>query len=241
MTTTAAIPVGGKILVKVAATVSDNAPATVTNGITVWAPGKNPDTDPEDDKDDTDPIPVDYMTVIGVDDDVETKAANELKIDVLANDEVTKYAIDPSTVEVVTAAAEGTTSVNVDGTINYLPNKVFVGVDQFSYRVKDVRGRWSTVANVKVNVLSNPLIVPNVITPNGDNINDKFVLKGIETYDRVSLTIINRWGNEVYRNANYDNTWEGLNLNAGTYFYIIETTKNGVKEVVKGDVLIKRN
>ncbi|MGJ1267399.1 Ig-like domain-containing protein [Sphingobacterium spiritivorum] len=241
LTTTAAIPVGGKILVKVAATVSDNAPATVTNGITVWAPGKNPDTDPEDDKDDTDPIPVDYMTVIGVDDDVETKAANELKIDVLANDEVTKYAIDPGTVEVVTAAAEGTTSVNVDGTINYLPNKVFVGVDQFSYRVKDVRGRWSTVANVKVNVLSNPLIVPNVITPNGDNINDKFVLKGIETYDRVSLTIINRWGNEVYRNANYDNTWEGLNLNAGTYFYIIETTKNGVKEVVKGDVLIKRN
>ncbi|WP_313271171.1 Ig-like domain-containing protein [Sphingobacterium sp.] len=241
VTTTAAIPVGGKILVKVAATVSDDAAATITNGITVWAPGKNPDTDPEDDKDDTDPIPVDFQTILAVDDEAETKAANEVKIEVLANDQVTKWAIDPATVEIVTNAAEGTTSVNIDGTVTYLPNKVFVGVDQFSYRVKDVKGRWSNAAVVKINVLSNPLIVPNVITPNGDNINDKFVLKGIETYDRVSLTIINRWGNEVYRNANYDNNWEGLNLNAGTYFYIIETTKNGVKEVVKGDVLIKRN
>ncbi|MGJ1421893.1 Ig-like domain-containing protein [Sphingobacterium spiritivorum] len=241
VTTTAAIPVGGKILVKVAATVSDDAAATITNGITVWAPGKNPDTDPEDDKDDTDPIPVDFQTILAVDDEAETKAANEVKIEVLANDQVTKWAIDPATVEIVTTAAEGTTSVNIDGTVTYLPNKVFVGVDQFSYRVKDVKGRWSNEAVVKINVLSNPLIVPNVITPNGDNINDKFVLKGIETYDRVSLTIINRWGNEVYRNANYDNNWEGLNLNAGTYFYIIETTKNGVKEVVKGDVLIKRN
>ncbi|WP_050767812.1 Ig-like domain-containing protein [Sphingobacterium spiritivorum] len=241
VTTTAAIPVGGKILVKVAATVSDDAAATITNGITVWAPGKNPDTDPEDDKDDTDPIPVDFQTIQAVDDEAETKAANEVKIEVLANDQVTKWAIDPATVEIVTTAAEGTTSVNIDGTVTYLPNKVFVGVDQFSYRVKDVKGRWSNEAVVKINVLSNPLIVPNVITPNGDNINDKFVLKGIETYDRVSLTIINRWGNEVYRNANYDNNWEGLNLNAGTYFYIIETTKNGVKEVVKGDVLIKRN
>ncbi|MGJ1388424.1 Ig-like domain-containing protein [Sphingobacterium spiritivorum] len=122
VTTTAAIPVGGKILVKVAATVSDDAAATITNGITVWAPGKNPDTDPEDDKDDTDPIPVDFQTILAVDDEAETKAANEVKIEVLANDQVTKWAIDPATVEIVTTAAEGTTSVNIDGTVTYLPN-----------------------------------------------------------------------------------------------------------------------
>jgi len=57
----------------------------------------------------------------------------------------------------------------------------------------------------------------------------------------VSLTIINRWGNEVYKNSNYKDEWNGGNLNDGTYYYLIETKKNNETKVYKGWVLIKRS
>ncbi|WP_270090017.1 Ig-like domain-containing protein [Sphingobacterium sp. SYP-B4668] len=241
VTTTAVIPVGETIVVKVTATVDEEAPETITNGITVWGPGKDPGKDPEDDKDDTDPIPVEYPRVLAVDDQAEVKAGQNVIITVLDNDQEVKWAIDPSTVEIVVQPTKGTHTINVDGTVSYTADKAATGTDVFSYRVKDVKARWSNEAEVTVTILDNPLVVPNVFTPNNDNVNDDFVILGIEVYDRISLKIINRWGNEVYRNDNYKNDWNGSGLNAGTYFYIIEATKAGKTDVLKGTVLIKRN
>src|SRR5690606_38205372 len=72
VTTTETIAVGATIVVKVNANVAADAGETITNGITVWGPGKDPDTDPEDDKDDTPPIPVDHESVLSV-----SKSAND--------------------------------------------------------------------------------------------------------------------------------------------------------------------
>src|SRR5690606_7019871 len=66
LTTTGTIAVGGTIEVKVTADVSANAGETITNGITVWGPGKDPGTDPEDDEDDTPPIPVDHESTLSI-------------------------------------------------------------------------------------------------------------------------------------------------------------------------------
>ena len=90
-----------------------------------------------------------------------------------------------------------------------------------------------------VTVLPMPLFIPNVYTPNGDNVNDTFEIVGIEAFDRTEVTILNRWGNEVYRNDNYRNEWSGQGLNEGTYFYIIKTIKGTKEDVYKGHVLIK--
>ena len=90
-----------------------------------------------------------------------------------------------------------------------------------------------------VTVLPMPLFIPNVYTPNGDNVNDTFEIVGIEAFDRTEVTILNRWGNEVYRNDNYRNEWNGQGLNEGTYFYIIKTIKGTKEDVYKGHVLIK--
>jgi len=65
-----------------------------------------------------------------------------------------------------------------------------------------------------------PLIIPNVITPNNDGINDKFVIKNSENW-KIQLTIFNRWGNKVYENNIYHNDWDGSNLPAGVYFYFL--------------------
>lgn len=59
--------------------------------------------------------------------------------------------------------------------------------------------------------------LPNVITPNGDVYNQKFVVD--ERLDSPRVVIFNRWGAEVYADEKYGNTWEGENLPPGVYYY----------------------
>lgn len=71
------------------------------------------------------------------------------------------------------------------------------------------------------------LIVSNGITPNGDGKNDVFVIKSPLCCDYVAIEVYNRWGNVVYKNADYKNNWAGDNQNgerlvAGTYFVVIK-------------------
>jgi gliding motility-associated-like protein len=72
----------------------------------------------------------------------------------------------------------------------------------------------------------------NVITPNGDGKNDKFVIKGLEHYPGSALYIIDRNGKTVYESLNYQNNWTGENLPAGTYFYLLRV--NDGKNTEKG-------
>jgi gliding motility-associated-like protein/fimbrial isopeptide formation D2 family protein/uncharacterized repeat protein (TIGR01451 family) len=72
------------------------------------------------------------------------------------------------------------------------------------------------------------LEIPDVITPNGDGVNDVLVITGLENFPENELWIYNRWGHEVFKATNYDNNWDGKYQNGplpeGTYFYVfIET------------------
>ncbi len=74
------------------------------------------------------------------------------------------------------------------------------------------------------------LTVPNVITTNGDGLNDFFVVVNLERFDN-NVKVLNRWGKVVFEKDNYQNDWDGTNKNGkpladGTYFYII-TLKDG--------------
>lgn len=90
--------------------------------------------------------------------------------------------------------------------------------------------------------LSNELFIPNVFTPNGDGVNDRFVIQAMEAFNTVSLTIYNRWGNNIYYNPVYDNSWDGSGLNSGTYYYVIEAKEGNNSSIYKGWVLlIKEN
>lgn len=70
-------------------------------------------------------------------------------------------------------------------------------------------------------------LVPQVITPNGDGLNDVFVVSCTGEVSGPSVQVFNRWGNEVYRNMDYRNDWSGTYrgspLPSGTYYYSIVT------------------
>lgn len=58
----------------------------------------------------------------------------------------------------------------------------------------------------------------NVLTPNEDGRNDVFVVDGIEKGD-WQLEVYNRWGERVYYDQHYHNTWNAQKLKDGTYFF----------------------
>jgi len=74
----------------------------------------------------------------------------------------------------------------------------------------------------KVTVIIDDLEIPNVITPNGDGMNDKFVIDNIDKLVSSTLIIYNRWGKKVYEADNYRNDWDGENLADGVYFYVLK-------------------
>ncbi|MCD6017052.1 MAG: hypothetical protein K0S53_173 [Bacteroidetes bacterium] len=92
---------------------------------------------------------------------------------------------------------------------------------------------YTVVANVEPCLIT----VYNGFTPDGDGINDTWIIENIENYPTNSVSIFNRWGTKVWNTSNYDNgqnRWDGKNnngaeLTSGTYFYVIEI-ENGVKK-----------
>jgi len=100
----------------------------------------------------------------------------------------------------------------------------------------------SSIANI-VNV-ELPLFdsIPNIITPNGDGMNDCFEVSSAIIYSECfSLAIFNRWGGKVFETTNNYKCWNGNSSNntqvpSGQYYYIInlrETEVNGSITVIR--------
>jgi gliding motility-associated-like protein/uncharacterized repeat protein (TIGR01451 family) len=82
----------------------------------------------------------------------------------------------------------------------------------------------------------------NMISPNGDGINDTVFINCIGDYPNNTLQVYDRYGNEVFSAKGYDNTWTGTGKNGdlpkGTYFYILDLGDG--TEVNKGWIQIIR-
>lgn len=76
------------------------------------------------------------------------------------------------------------------------------------------------------------VVISNMLSPNGDGINEPFVITGLEQYPNNKLEIYNRWGSLIFSKAPYDNTFNGKAnvsgsmgtglLPSGTYFVVVD-------------------
>ncbi len=77
-----------------------------------------------------------------------------------------------------------------------------------------------------INVIPAEMVLPNVVTPNGDNSNEMLYFKYLEYFGTNNLKVYDRWGKVVYEKQNYSNDWTPNNVNDGTYYYIL-TVESG--------------
>lgn len=181
---------------------------------------------------------------VALDDEATTYVGEPVKISILNNDNPGSSTLDPSSIEIISLPTHGTISLNPDGTTTYTPNAGYVGTDAYTYRVKDKYGYYTNVANVVITINARPQFkIPTLFTPNGDGVNDTFVIIGLDQYQQNKLVIVNRWGNEVYNQTNYQNDWAGTGLNEGTYYYLLQVKNNADTEwkTFKGYTTLLRN
>lgn len=77
--------------------------------------------------------------------------------------------------------------------------------------------------------------VPNVFTPNGDNVNEHFFIRG-ESISSSQMIIRNRWGGKVFESDNALEGWDGIEMHTGepcsdgTYFYEIKIVLDNLRK-----------
>ncbi|MDN3603817.1 T9SS type B sorting domain-containing protein [Belliella kenyensis] len=72
-----------------------------------------------------------------------------------------------------------------------------------------------------------PFFIPNVITPNEDQKNDSFKIKGLGKFAENEIKILNRYGDQVFEQRDYQNDWQADKLPAGIYFYVLRGIEAG--------------
>lgn len=106
------------------------------------------------------------------------------------------------------------------------------------------------------------LLIPAVITPNGDFLNDVFEIwegsggsdeeeksayASVLSMDPIDLNkyylsntliIFNKWGEKVFEVDNYENDWDGGGLSDGMYYYILQCVGEHENKTYKGSLLI---
>ncbi|MCB9232133.1 MAG: gliding motility-associated C-terminal domain-containing protein [Bacteroidia bacterium] len=125
----------------------------------------------------------------------------------------------------------------------YLNGSPIVGATSQSY-IPTLAGTYTvevTDANGCVSVLSLPFEVifeidetqiTQLVSPNGDGVNDYFVIPELINFPINELIIMNRYGMTVYQTENYANTWDGLTNDGkqvpeGTLYYLLDIKNDG--------------
>lgn len=74
------------------------------------------------------------------------------------------------------------------------------------------------------------VLIPNAFSPNGDGINDSWVIEPLDLFDESVTHIYNRYGQIIYTSHGYSKPWDGTQngkpVPAGSYYYVIDLRTN---------------
>jgi gliding motility-associated-like protein len=125
---------------------------------------------------------------------------------------------------------------------SHSPGESFqVGTTHVEYKAIDEIGNTS-VCSFKVTVMEKQIEIDaaKIITPDGNGINDEWIITNIEDFKNNKISIVDRWGGLIFTADGYDNhktVWRGTNrmgelTPTGTYFYTI-SVRFGEKNIQK--------
>ncbi len=194
------------------------------------------------------PLQLSLSQAISASDDAFSMAINTSDtINVLSNDNLSGQ---NCTVQITQAPLNGNAQI-VNNKIVYTPDAAYTGSDHIFYEVcvencSDFCA--SAQIDIEINLTANgdTCIIPNLITPNDDNLNDALILDCLtSTNENSKIMIYNQWGGLVFEAAPYLNDWSGSfdhnserPLPDGTYFYIFWKDKS--KAPQKGFITLFR-
>ncbi len=116
----------------------------------------------------------------------------------------------------------------------------------FTYKI--CNNVCSELCDTAVVIIQTNESIPTAITPNGDGLNDFFVIPQLENsasdFPQNELIVFNRWGNIVFQSKPYNNNWSGTNMSnkpipEGTYYYVLRLNV-GEGNIKKGNITILR-
>ncbi|MDD4604238.1 MAG: gliding motility-associated C-terminal domain-containing protein [Bacteroidales bacterium] len=85
--------------------------------------------------------------------------------------------------------------------------------------------------------------IPNAFTPNGDGLNDEFKVEGLYRNVKFTITIFDRWGQQIFVSEDIDNGWDGTyrgqNCPSGAYVWKVNVNFIGQDIITQGDIVFK--
>jgi len=168
---------------------------------------------------------------------------------------VTDNDVAPNTViaTVVSGPSSGTLDFNANGTFTYTPTNPPTSPVTFTYEICLVDCPDACDEATVSITFTIDCIVPNVITPNGDGVNDIVIINCIpernpDVPNPSRLKVFNRWGDEIASFEPYYNEegWDGTYgsgkkpVPAATYYYLFEADKNSGNKPQSGYIKVVR-
>jgi gliding motility-associated-like protein len=108
-------------------------------------------------------------------------------------------------------------------------------------------GCMDSVSNIITIIQDLSIYIPSAFTPNGDGLNDMFLVKGIGIEEEgFQMAIYNRWGEQIFVSNNIDKGWDGLEKNneqasLGVYVYKVDIISHtGASLTYTGHVTVVR-
>ncbi|WP_317897388.1 gliding motility-associated C-terminal domain-containing protein [Aurantibacillus circumpalustris] len=152
----------------------------------------------------------------------------------------------PSNINAHWNFANGTSSVT--DVSNLSPTTIYNSPGSYLVTMYVTKGSCMDTASARIYVdIPSSLEIPNVFTPNGDNVNDLFFLKS-SNLSKISMLIYDRWGHIIFNsdsetgNIEWNGKYQsGKDAAEGVYFYILKATgRDGSEYDKKGSVSLFR-
>jgi gliding motility-associated-like protein len=150
----------------------------------------------------------------------------------------------PTPVTIVVTAEDGVTTKTYAIAVNKQAPPVIAAIVGQPKTIEVVqRSERPSTADAQADELS----VRQAVSPNGDGINDRFTIDGINAFPENTVKVMNRNGDVIYEAKGYDNeskafdghSSKGTLQQAGTYFYSVEYKKGDETKRKTGYIIIK--